>query len=173
MAKRKIAGGRTSNRAAPVPNRSSSGGSRYGNGPIASGTFSVRVPLAFSKRGGRKIVITPHGSSAWAPQQTRVDNSLVKAIARSHRWKQMMESGTYASITELAVAEKVNLSYLCKVLRLTLLAPNIIEAVLDGSQGAGLQLYELMKPFPVDWKIQTKYLDVKSDLSGSVQTQTD
>jgi hypothetical protein len=156
MARRKIVGGRARNRAVPVPNRSSSGGSRYGNGPVASGTFTVRVPLAFSKRGGRKVVITPHGSSAWAPRQTRVDNSLVKAIARAHRWKQMMESGTYASVTDLAAAEQINQSYLCRVLRLTLLAPDIVEAVLDGRQGSAPQLHELMKPFPLDWIVQRK-----------------
>jgi hypothetical protein len=116
----------------------------------------VRVPLALSKRGGRKVILTPSGGSPWAPRQTRVYNSLIKAIARAHRWKQMLESGTYASISELATAEKINQSYLCRVLRLTLLAPDIIEAVLDGWQGTGPQLRELMKPFPVDWKIQSK-----------------
>ena len=159
MAKRKMVGGRTSNRAVPVPNRSSSRGSRYGSGPVASGTFTVRVPVAFSKRGGRKVVITPHGSSAWAPRQTRVDNSLIKAIARAHRWKQLMESGAYASVTELAAAEKINQSYLCRVLRLTLLAPDIVEAVLDGQQGSAPQLHDLMKPFPVDWNVQKQLLE--------------
>ena len=174
MAKRKTVGSRANNPAAPVPNRSSSRGSRYyGNGAAASGTLTVRVPLALSKRGGRKVVLTPNGGSAWAPRPARVDNSLIKAIARAHRWKQMMESGTHASVTELATAEKINQSYLCRVLRLTLLAPDIIEAVLDGQQGAGPQLHELMKPFPVDWKIQRKQFDAKSSLSASTQTQTD
>jgi hypothetical protein len=98
---------------------------------------------------------------------------MIKAIARAHRWKQMMESGTYASVTELATAEKINQSYLCRVLRLTLLAPDIIEAVLDGQQGTGAQLHELMKPFSMDWKIQREQFDVKSSLSASVQAQTD
>jgi hypothetical protein len=85
---------------------------------------------------------------------------LIKAIARAHRWKQMMESGAYASLAELAAAEKINESYLCRVMKLTLLAPAIIEAVLDGRQDTGPQLNELMKPFPVDWKIQSKQFDV-------------
>ena len=166
MTKRKMVRPRTNNRAAPVHDRSSSQNSRYGNGSAASGTLTVRVPLALSKRGGRKVVLTPNGGSAWAPRQARVDNSLIKAIARAHRWKQMMESGTYASVTELAAAEKINQSYLCRVLRLSLLAPDLIEAVLDGQQGAGPQLHELMKSFPVDWKIQRKHLDAKSTLAA-------
>jgi hypothetical protein len=85
---------------------------------------------------------------------------LIKAIARAHRWKQMMESCTYASVTELAAAEEINQSYLCRVLRLTLLAPDIIEAVLDGSQGVGPQLHDLMKPFPLEWILQRKLRDV-------------
>jgi hypothetical protein len=83
---------------------------------------------------------------------------LIKAIARAHRWKQMMESGIYASVTELAAAEKINQSYLCRVLRLTLLAPAIVEAVLGVSQGTGPQLPDLMKPFPLDWNVQGKLL---------------
>jgi hypothetical protein len=66
----------------------------------------------------------------------------------------MMESGIYASVTELATAEKINQSYLCRVLRLTLLAPTIVEAVLDGGQGTSPQLQDLMKPFPLDWNAQ-------------------
>ena len=70
----------------------------------------------------------------------------------------MMESGIYASVTELAAAEKINQSYLCRVLRLTLLAPTIVEAVLDGGQGTGPQLHDLMKPFPLDWNVQRNCL---------------
>jgi len=158
MAKRKTVGARITNRTAPFPGRSSAQGGRYSIGPAASGTFTVRVSLALGRRGGRKVILTPSGSSAWVLRQTRADNSLVKAIARAHRWKQMLEGGTYASVTELATAEKINQSYLCRVLRLTLLAPDIIEALLGGRQGTELQLHELMKPFSLDWKIQQKSL---------------
>jgi hypothetical protein len=160
MAKQKTVRSRSNNRAPSVPSRSSSPGSRYGNGSAPSGTLTVRVPLALGKRGGRKVILTPSGGPAWAPRRARVDNSLIKAIARAHRWKQMMESGAYASLAELAAAEKINESYLCRVMKLTLLAPAIIEAVLDGRQDTGPQLNELMKPFPVDWKIQSKQFDV-------------
>jgi hypothetical protein len=113
-------------------------------------TLTVRVPLAIKKRGGRKLVIAPDGAP-WSPPRTRIDNTMVKAIARAHRWKRLLESGRFASVTELAEAEKINESYVCRVLRLTLLAPDIVEAILDGRQPPELQMDKFLKPFPVDW----------------------
>ena len=79
---------------------------------------------------------------------------MVKAIARAFRWREMLENGTHATIAEIAAAEKINESYVGRVLRLTLLAPDIVEAILNGRQPAGLQLDRLMKQFPVGWKAQ-------------------
>ena len=76
------------------------------------------------------------------------------AIARAHRWQRMMESGKCASITELAAAEKIDRFYLCRVLRLTLLAPELVEAILDERQPEGVTLPALMKGVPVEWKRQ-------------------
>jgi hypothetical protein len=117
-------------------------------------TLTVRIPLAFRKRGGRKLVIMPDGH-AWSRPRARVDSTLVKALARAHRWKSLLETGEHASVTELARSEKINMSYLSRILRLTLLAPDIVEAVLDGRQSATLQL-ESMKPFPLEWEVQRK-----------------
>lgn len=83
---------------------------------------------------------------------------MVKAIARAPRWRRLLESGEYASITELAAAEKINQSYVCRILRLTLLAPDIVEVVLDGRQSAGLQLETILRPFPIEWKHQRRTL---------------
>lgn len=116
-------------------------------------TLTVHVPLTFRKRGGRKLIIAPTGAEAWAPRP-RVDNTMVKALARAHRWKRMLEGGDYATIQDLAAAEKINPSYLSRILRLTLLAPGIVEVILDGRQPAGLQLDDLLKPFPVEWERQ-------------------
>jgi hypothetical protein len=117
-------------------------------------TLTVQIPLRLRKRGGRKLMLVPKGATAWAPQRTRVDSAMVKAIARAHRWRQLIESGEYASITELAAAEKINQSYVCRILRLTLLAPKIVEAILDGRQRVGMDLAMLIKPFPIDWRRQ-------------------
>lgn len=79
---------------------------------------------------------------------------MVKAIARAHRWRNMLENGEYATIREIAVAEKINETYVGRVLRLTLLAPDIVEAILGGRKPAELRLERLLQPFPVEWTDQ-------------------
>jgi hypothetical protein len=119
-------------------------------------TLSVDIPLRIRRRGGRKVMLSPDGASAWAPPRARVDSAMVKAIARAYRWRSMLEHGEYASVTELAAAEKINQSYVCRVLRLTLLAPGI-EAILDGRHPPRLQLRALLNPFPSDWSAPAHY----------------
>ncbi len=122
-------------------------------------TMTVRVPITIRERGGRKLILAPAGGSTAINLVTRrVDNAMVKAIAQAFRWREMLESGEYSSITELAAAESINQSYICRILRLTLLAPEIVEAVLDGHQHGGLSLATLMEPFPVDWRQQRAVL---------------
>ena len=70
---------------------------------------------------------------------------MIKAMARGFRWRRLLENGSYSTIKELAVAEKINASYLCRVLRLTLLAPEIVEAILDGRQPEGMTLPGLLQ----------------------------
>jgi hypothetical protein len=110
------------------------------------------VPFAVRKCGGRKLVITPDGGTE--RPRPPVDSALVKALARAHRWQRLLESGECGSITEVAAAEKIDRSYLCRVLRLTLLAPEIVEAILDGRQPDGTTLPALMKPLSVAWREQ-------------------
>ena len=111
--------------------------------------LTVRVPLAVRKRGGRKLVLTPVATMSRGP--SAADTTLVKALARAFRWRRMMETGRYGTINELAAAEKINRSYVSRLLRLTLLAPDIVEAILDGRQLEGMTLPGLMEFFPVDW----------------------
>ena len=117
-------------------------------------TLSVSVPMTFTKRGGRKLVISPDGAPLWAPPRRRIDNAMIKALARAFRWRQLLETGAYATVEEIAAAEKINASYVSRVLRLTLLAPNIVEAILDGRQPAEMTLAALMQPLPVAWERQ-------------------
>jgi hypothetical protein len=114
---------------------------------------TVRIPICFRQRGGRKQILAPAGATPWSPA-ARVDTALVKAIVRAHRWRHMLESGEYASSAELAKAEKVNDSYLSRILRLTLIAPDITEAILAGRQPTTLQLDDLLKPLPASWPEQ-------------------
>jgi hypothetical protein len=116
-------------------------------------TAMVSISVCFLQRGGRKQILSPAGAAPWSPAP-RLDSALVKAVVRAHRWRQMIESGKYASSAELSKAEKVNDSYLSRILRLTLLAPDIIETILNGRQPSTLQLDELLKPLPAVWDQQ-------------------
>ena len=116
-------------------------------------TIIIRVPVNFQRRGARKVIIFPEGNtdSSW---KARRDYTLIKAIARAHRWKEMLATEKYDSLVELSEAEKINGSYLSRILRLTFLAPDIIESILDGRQPQGLSLATLLEPFPNAWHEQ-------------------
>jgi hypothetical protein len=116
-------------------------------------TAMVSISVSFHQRGGRKQILSPPGAAPWSPAP-RVDTALVKAVVRAHRWRQMLEGGEYASSAELAKAEKVNDSYLSRILRLTLIAPDVIEAILTGRQPSTLQLDDLLNPLPAAWSLQ-------------------
>ena len=121
-------------------------------------TLTVWIPMAFRTRGGRKLVVSPDGVPAWAGSQTRVDGTLVKALARAFRWRRLLETGVHGTIDEIARTEGINASYVSRIMRLTLLAPDIVEAVLDGRQAPELTMARLMKPFPLEWERQRKWI---------------
>ena len=116
-----------------------------------SASITVRVPITIRKRGGRRLVVAPDGTAGWSPPRARIDNTLVKALARAHRWKKMLDDGRYGSVTELAAGEKLDRGYLGRILMLTLLAPDIVEAIMDGRQPAELGVHVLREGFPMEW----------------------
>jgi hypothetical protein len=116
-----------------------------------AGSITVRVPLTIRRRPGRKTVVTPVRDSAAAALPTRADPALVKALARAFRYQRLLNEGRYASISEMAKSEKIERGYLGSLLRMTLLAPDIVEAILDGRQPAELGLPGLLAPLPVEW----------------------
>ena len=115
-------------------------------------TVTLRVPFRVVKRGGRKEMRLPAG----ATQQRRTDNTLVKALARAFRWKRLLDSGEFATIAELAEREGIASSYMTRVLRMTLLAPDLVEGILDGRQQ--LASARFLDPFPAEWSAQRKHL---------------
>ena len=117
---------------------------------------TVTVPFAIRKRGGRKLVITPDGVAAVAAPRARVDSALLKALARGFRWRKLLETGNFTTIEEIAEAENINPSYVSRVLRMTLLAPEIVEAILAGRQPEGLTMARAMQQFPNSWAHQRK-----------------
>jgi hypothetical protein len=126
-----------------------------GRGVSGATSITVRVPMAIRKRGGRKVIVSPDGSvlpDAARQATTTADPALLKALARAFRWKRMLEDGRYASVSDIARAEKLDRTYVGDVLRLTLLAPVIVEAIVEGRQPEEMTLPVLMKPFPVVWE---------------------
>ena len=119
-------------------------------------TLTVRVPMTFRQRGGRKLVISPDGAATWPVPRPRIDNVMVKALARAFRWRRLLEAGVHTTIDDLAAAEKINPSYVSRILRLTLLAPDIVEAILDGRQPVEMALKELTRPLPMEWAGHTQ-----------------
>ena len=103
-----------------------------------------------------------------AAQSRRTDNTLVKALARAFRWKRMLELGEFATIAELAEREGIASSYMTRVLRLTLLAPDIVEAILDGRQGPEVTLTRVLEPFPMEWTTQVAFFRGTCRESGAV-----
>jgi hypothetical protein len=120
-------------------------------------TLVVRIPMEFQRRGGRKRIVAPDGSEIAPSSEPQPDGTLVKALARAWRWQRVLENGECATLAELSATERISRSYICRVLRLTLLAPDIFERVMDGGpKAAGLA--RLLEPFPVEWKKQREQL---------------
>jgi hypothetical protein len=123
-------------------------------------SVTVSVPLTIRRRGGRKQIIGPDGAVARQGEcgagvvPVNGDPALIKALARGFRWRRMLEDGRYGSISEMAKAEGVERGYVGTLLRLTLLPPPMVEAILDGRQPEGVTLPGLMEPFPVEWERQ-------------------
>lgn len=116
-------------------------------------TILVQVPFKFVKRGGRKEMVMPVGAAA---PRAQPDNTLVKALARAFRWKRMRESGEFGTIGDLAAHEKIAPSYMTRIMRLTLLAPEMVEKIVEGRVTAGLA--EFLEPFPAEWGEQRIHL---------------
>jgi len=116
-------------------------------------TVTVHIPFRLVKRGGRKEMQLPDGASC----QHKMDNTLIKALARAFRWKRMLESGEFATIAELAEREGIAPSYMTRVLRLTLLAPDIVEAALRGQQSKFFTLKTGVEPIPLSWADQASH----------------
>jgi len=113
----------------------------------------VRIPLTFKRRGGRKEIISLGCQASEPAQARRTNKPLVVAIARAHRWKELVESGRYATVAEMAAAMGMDASYVARILRLSLLAPDIAESIMRGDEPSGLSLARLLD-IPPYWPEQ-------------------
>lgn len=118
-------------------------------------TVTVRIPMRLERRGGRKLIIAPDGAAP-APAKPERDETMIRALVKAHRWRRRIECGRAKSITDLAALEGVTDAYVCRLLPLTCLAPDIVEAILDGRQPKGLKLADLLRGVPPAWEAQRK-----------------
>jgi len=126
-------------------------------------SMTIRVPLTLRRIGGRKRVISPPGATAWMSPRPEINSPLLHALVRAFHWQSLLESGDYGSVNELAKAHGKNASYVAAILRLTLLAPDIVESVLDGRQPLTLQLQPLMRNgVPARWNDQRSTFELRS-----------
>jgi hypothetical protein len=116
-----------------------------------SDTITVRVPIAFRKRRGRKALVMTSGRSftSTAPSHTVEDTAIIQALARAFRWRKLIETGIHSTVRDIANAEKINSSYVSRILRLSLLSPDAIGAIVESPSSFPLDL--AMKPFAVEW----------------------
>src|SRR5512132_43118 len=115
-------------------------------------TLVVRIPMRFQRRGGRKRILTPDGTAIVPTSKPQLDGTLVKALARAWRWQRMLDAGVYNSVSDIGDAENISKSYVSRILRLALLAPDIIEAILIGRPDQAVVLEQLERPLSASWE---------------------
>ena len=116
----------------------------------------VHIPVRFRRRNGRQMILTDGEPAAAPPPERDANQTLIEAIAKAHLWQEQLESGQYAGVEDLAQALGVDRTYAGRMLRLTSLAPDIIEAILRGEEPDGISMRKLQKNLPVKWDEQRK-----------------
>jgi hypothetical protein len=124
--------------------------------PRTLASETTHIPMTFRSRGDKTVIVLPDGSRGVVRQEATIDNTMVKVIARGFRWQRLLCNGTYSTIEDLATSEKINPSYVSRILRLAFLSPKIVQAILDGKQPAWLTMKELLKPSPAEWSEQER-----------------
>jgi hypothetical protein len=125
---------------------------------LSGTTLVVRIPMRFQRRGGRKRIIAPDGSAIVPTSKPQPDGTLVKALARAWRWQRQLDDEVYSSVSDIGEAEGISKSYVSRILRLALLAPDIIEAILAGQTDQALMLEQLERPLPASWEEQRELI---------------
>jgi hypothetical protein len=128
-------------------------------------TLVVRIPMRFRRRGGRKRILAPDGSELPPRSGPQPDGTLVKALARAWRWQRMLDEGAYNSVSDIGKAESISKGYVSRILRLALLAPDIVEAILAGSMNHGGMLEQLERPLSSSWEEQREHFRCRARLS--------
>jgi ParB-like chromosome segregation protein Spo0J len=120
-------------------------------------TLTIRIPIRLHRRGGRKRIVAPDGSELVRSSKPQADGTVVKALARAWRWQRQLDEEFYSSVSDIGEAEGISKSYVSRILRLALLAPDIIEAILGGRTDQSLMLERLERPLPAGWEEQRRW----------------
>jgi hypothetical protein len=120
-------------------------------------TLVVRIPMRFQRRGGRKRIVAPDGSAIVPSSKPQPDGTLIKALARAWRWQRMLDDGIYTTVSDIGDAENISKSYVSRILRLALLAPDLVEGILAGTADQALVLEQLERPLPALWEEQRRH----------------
>lgn len=120
-------------------------------------SLSVYIPAKLTRRRGRKRILLP--DKIVLPQLDPEQNGhLIHALLCAHKWQQIIGASKMEASEALAKKMGVSHSYVCRVLRLNLLAPDIRRAILDGRQPKGLRVIDILSPFPLIWEEQRRHL---------------
>lgn len=136
------------------------------NGPardrVDTGAQVTTVPLLFRRRGHRTLLVAPSPTEADTTAGARLDRAIVKTLGKAFHWQRLLDEGRYATVRELALALRLDPGWAAEVLRMTLLAPDIVEAILEGRQPRHLTLQAMrgrQQSLPRDWEAQRRWLD--------------
>ncbi len=113
--------------------------------------LSIFIPVQFKRRGGRKMIVAPDGVVGRPAER---DETMIQAVAKAWKWRRMLDRKEALNLSEIAAKEKIGETYAGRILELSLLSPEIVEAILDGRQPVGLSLREFAKGIPLAWEEQ-------------------
>lgn len=122
--------------------------------PTKDSPITIEIPIKLRKRSGRKYITAPDGRDLSSYRKPKYQTNMMQAIVRGHQFSDMLDKEPDITIKQLAEREMLDQGYVAKTIRMTQLAPDIIEAILNGRQPQAMTLAELMRPFPNCWNTQ-------------------
>ena len=126
---------------------------------LRAGRMVIIIPMQFKRRGGRKELIAPRNVKNASPavaENPAVQKPLAVAVARAHRWQVLLDQGRYNTISKLAEAAGLDRAYVRRLINFTMLSPDLVCAILDGTEPDGLSISQLMRGVPEKWEEQAQ-----------------